>query len=110
MYAIRSYYEHLLHALASCITTSLVYHAAAREIPLEGVESYLEGELDLRGFLGLDPTVRKGFKNITVKVRLTGNLTDKQKEEVVKLGPHRITSYNVCYTKLLRIPRKNQGL
>ena len=79
--------EHLLHALASCVTTSLVYHAAAREIPLESVESCLEGELDLRGFLGLDPTVRKGFKSITVKVYLTGDLTDKQKEEVVKLGP-----------------------
>lgn len=79
--------EHLLHALASCVTTSLVYHAAARGIPLQSVSSRLEGELDLRGFLGLDPTVRKGFKQITVHVQLTGDLTDAQKEEVVKLGP-----------------------
>jgi uncharacterized OsmC-like protein len=79
--------EHLLHALASCVTTSLVYHAAARGIPLESVESRLEGELDLRGFLGPDPTVRQGFKHITVNVHLTGDLTEAQKEEVVKLGP-----------------------
>jgi len=79
--------EHLLHALASCVTTSLVYHAAARGIPLKSVESSLEGELDLRGFLGLDPTVRKGFKQITVKVYLTGELTEAQKQEVVQLGP-----------------------
>jgi len=79
--------EHLLHALAACVTTSLVYHAAARGIPLESVESRLEGELDLRGFLGLDPTVRKGFKHITMNVHLTGDLTEEQKQEVVQLGP-----------------------
>lgn len=79
--------EHLLHALASCVTTSLVYHAAARGIPLQSVESRLEGELDLRGFLGLDPTVRRGFKQIVMHVQLTGDLTEEQKEEVVKFGP-----------------------
>src|SRR5262249_31142807 len=31
--------EHLLHALASCVTTSMVYHAAARGIAVEEVES-----------------------------------------------------------------------
>ncbi len=79
--------EHLLHALAACVTTSLVYHAAARGIHLDSVESRLEGELDLRGFLGLDPTVRKGYKHITMTVNLTGDLTEAQKQEVVKLGP-----------------------
>jgi uncharacterized OsmC-like protein len=78
--------EHLLHALASCVTTTMVYHAAARGIPLETVESSLEGGLDLQGFLGLDPNVRKGFKNITVNVRVTGNLSEEQRQEVVKLG------------------------
>jgi len=79
--------EHLLHALAACVTTSMVYHAAARGIPLEGVESHLEGELDVHGFLGMNPNVRKGFKNITMNVRLTGNLSDEQKQEIVRLGP-----------------------
>jgi hypothetical protein len=41
--------EHLLHALASCVTTSMVYHAAARGITIEQVESALDGDLDLRG-------------------------------------------------------------
>jgi uncharacterized OsmC-like protein len=78
--------EHLLHALASCVTTSMVYHAAARGIPLEAVESELEGELDLHGFLGLDPKVRRGFKNITLNVRLTGSLSEAQKQEVLALA------------------------
>lgn len=87
--------EHLLHALAACVTTSMVYHAAAKGIPLEAVESQLEGELDLHGFLGLDPNVRKGFKKITFNVRLTGDLTDEQKQEVLKLGPQYSPVYDM---------------
>jgi uncharacterized OsmC-like protein len=79
--------EHLLHALAACVTTSMVYHAAARGIPLEVVESQLEGELDLHGFLGLDPNVRRGFKNITIHMRVSGDLSEEQKKEVMSLGP-----------------------
>jgi uncharacterized OsmC-like protein len=79
--------EHLLHALASCVTTSMVYHAAARGIALEGVESELHGELDLHGFLGLDPSVRKGFKSITMNVRLEGPISEDQKREVLALAP-----------------------
>ena len=44
--------EHLLHALAACVTTSMVYHAAARGIAIERVETSLEGDLDLQGFSG----------------------------------------------------------
>ena len=79
--------EHLLHALAACVTTSMVYHAAARNIPLEAVESELDGELDLHGFLGLKPDVRRGFKKINVNVRLIGKLSEEQKREVMGLGP-----------------------
>jgi uncharacterized OsmC-like protein len=78
--------EHLLHALASCVTTTMVYDAAARGIPVDAVESTLAGNLDLRGFLNLDPNVRKRFKNITVNVHVSGNLSDEQKAEVVRLG------------------------
>jgi uncharacterized OsmC-like protein len=62
--------EHLLHALASCVTTSMIYHAAARGIAVEQVESSLEGDLDLRGFLGLAPNVRKGYQQIRLKLSI----------------------------------------
>jgi uncharacterized OsmC-like protein len=78
--------EHLLHALASCITTSTVYHAAARGIEVQKVESTLEGDLDLRGFLDLDPNVRNGFQNIRVKLRIKANATDEQMRELGQLG------------------------
>ena len=40
--------EYLLHALAACLTTSMVYHAAARGIRIEQIESLFTGDLDLR--------------------------------------------------------------
>ena len=53
--------EYLLHALAACLTTTLVYVATARKVRLTEVESTLEGDMDVRGCLGLDDDVRNGF-------------------------------------------------
>jgi len=79
--------EYLLHALASCITTSMVYHAAARGITIQRVESELEGDLDLQGFLGLDPSVRNGFQQIRLKLRIKANVTDDELQDLARLGP-----------------------
>jgi uncharacterized OsmC-like protein len=61
--------EHLLNALASCVTTAMVAHAAVRGIHIEELESELEGDIDLRGFLGLANDVPKGYTSIRVKFR-----------------------------------------
>lgn len=61
--------EHLLHALAACLTTSIVAHAAVRGIEIEELESELEGDIDLRGFLGLNSDVPKGYTDIRVTFR-----------------------------------------
>ena len=62
--------EHLLHALAACLTTSMVAHAAVRGIEIQALESELEGDIDLRGFLGLAADVPKGYTNIRAKFRV----------------------------------------
>ncbi|MDP6046117.1 MAG: OsmC family protein [Phycisphaerae bacterium] len=62
--------EHLLHALAGCVTTSMVAHAAVHGIEIEELESQLEGDIDLRGFLGLDSDIPKGYTNIRVKFKV----------------------------------------
>lgn len=62
--------EHLLHALASCLTTSMVAHAAVRGIEIDELESDLEGDIDLRGFLGLAAEVPKGYTSIRAKFRV----------------------------------------
>jgi uncharacterized OsmC-like protein len=68
--------EHLLHALASCLTTSMVAHAAVRGIEIEELESRLEGDIDLRGFLGLDTTVPKGYTEIRARFRVKARPED----------------------------------
>jgi uncharacterized OsmC-like protein len=68
--------EHLLHALASCLTTSMVAHAAVRGIRIEELESELEGDIDLRGFLGLAPDVPKGYTEIRVNFRVKAKPED----------------------------------
>ena len=78
--------EHLLHALASCVTTSMVYHASARGINIEKVESSLDGDIDLQGFLGLSDTVRKGYQQIRFKFRIQADVSDAQLEELTALG------------------------
>lgn len=80
--------EHLLNALAACVTTSMVAHAAVRGIEVQEVESELEGDIDIRGFLGLDENVPKGYKNIRInfKVKTAPQNIDKLKE-LAKFSP-----------------------
>jgi uncharacterized OsmC-like protein len=68
--------EHLLHALASCLTTSMVAHAAVRGIEIEELESELEGDIDLRGFLGLAPDVPRGYTEIRANFRVKARPED----------------------------------
>jgi uncharacterized OsmC-like protein len=61
--------EHLLNALAGCVTTSMVAHAAVRGIEIQELESELEGDIDLWGFFGL-ADVPKGYTAIRVKFKV----------------------------------------
>ena len=62
-----------------------MYHAAARGIALDGLECTVNGDLDLRGFLGLYSMVRPGFEQIQVTITATGDFDDSQFAELVSL-------------------------
>lgn len=87
--------EYVLHALAGCLTTSLVYHAAARGIRIDEVSSMLEGQLDLRGFLGMDDTVRNGYEKVRVTFRVKGDATDEQLEELCRVAQRRSPVFDI---------------
>jgi uncharacterized OsmC-like protein len=70
--------EFVLHALAACLTSAIVYHAAARGIAIDSLQCKLQGDLDLQGFLGLDGRTRPGFEGIRVGFRVTGDFDDDQ--------------------------------
>ncbi len=79
--------EYLLHALAACLTTAMVYHAAARGIQIYELESTVEGHIDLHGFLDLDKNVRTGFEGIRVHFKIRADIPEEKLQEVVDLAP-----------------------
>lgn len=78
--------EYLLVALSGCLTTSLVAHAAARGIAIKGVESRYEGDLDLRGFLGISEDVPVGYQNIRLYFKIDADVPEAQKEELIRMA------------------------
>ena len=62
--------EHLLHALDSCLTETLVYHAAVQGIHLEAVNTSAEGDMNARGFFGISENVEKGYRQIRVNMQV----------------------------------------
>ena len=87
--------EYVLSALSGCLTTSLVYHAAARGIRLNRVESTYEGDLDLQGFLDLDKTVRNGYQNIRVTFKIDADASREQVEELVRIARQRSPVFDI---------------
>jgi uncharacterized OsmC-like protein len=87
--------ESMLHALAACLTTSLVYVAAARKVRLTEVESTLEGEMDVRGALGISDEVRNGFTRIRVSFKVRGDAPAEKLREVVERAQARSAVYDM---------------
>ncbi len=94
--------EYLLHALAACVTTSMVYHAAAKGIKIEEVESRVEGKLDLQGFLGLREDVPPGYEDIQMHFKIKADVPDDQLANVLALGP-RFSPVFDCVTRPVRV-------
>ena len=87
--------EFVLHALAGCLTTSLVYHAAAQGIKIDAVESRFEGDLDLRGFLGMNEDVRNGYQNIRVTFKIKADAPEEKLKELCELAQKRSPVFDV---------------
>lgn len=78
--------EYLLVALSGCLTTSMIAHAAAKGIEIKGVQSRYEGDIDLRAFLGISEDVPVRYQKIRVYFKIDGNLSEQQKEELVRMA------------------------
>jgi len=70
--------EHLLAALNACMTVGYVAQCAVRGINLESLEIETDGDIDLRGFLGIDPAVPPGYENLSYTVRIKGSGTKEE--------------------------------
>ena len=65
--------EYVLHSLAACLTAGLANIAAARKVRLTEVRCTVTGDIDLTGLLGINPNVRNGYQNITVRFTIRGD-------------------------------------
>jgi uncharacterized OsmC-like protein len=93
--------EFLLHALAGCVTTTLVLHAAVRGITIRSLSSELEGDLDVRGLLGLDDSVAPGYENIRIRMKIEADCSE---EELVDLLAVAQAHSPVCNTVCRPVP------
>lgn len=75
--------EYVLHALAACITAGIATGAAARGIELRSVTSQVVGEIDVRGVLGIDQDVRKGFGAVTIEFEVDAAADDAQIDALI---------------------------
>ena len=87
--------EFLLHGLASCITAGIGNIAAARGVTLTSVESRVEGDIDLRGILGLSDTVRNGYQNIRITFEIAGDAPAEKLRQIVEQARARSAVFDV---------------
>ena len=87
--------EQVLHGLAGCITTTTVYYAAAKGITIHEMETTFEGDLDLRGFLGLPDRTRNGYEEIRISVRVKADATEEEIMELVELAEKRSPVFDI---------------
>ena len=87
--------EYLLHAIAACITAGIANIAAARGVTLYEVESTIEGDIDLRGILGLSAEVRNGYEQLRVNVTIKGDASPEKLEQIVEQSRARSAVYDV---------------
>jgi uncharacterized OsmC-like protein len=87
--------EFVLGALAACLTAGLANIAAARKVRLTEVRSTVTGDIDLNGILGLDPQVRNGYQQLTVRFTIKGDAPAERLRELVAQSQARSAVYDV---------------
>ena len=87
--------EYALAVLNGCLTTTLIYHAAAQGIKIEKVESTLSGDLDIQGLLGMSDKVRNGYEKIKVTFRVKADASEEKIKELVDIAQKRSPVFDI---------------
>ena len=93
--------EFLLHALAGCVTTTTVLHAAARGIQIESLSTELVGTIDVQGLLALDDAVPVGYEQIQIKMDIKADCSDEELDDLLAFAKNHSP---VCNTICRPVP------
>jgi uncharacterized OsmC-like protein len=89
--------EYLLHALAGCVTTTTVLHAAARGIQIDRLSTQLVGNIDIQGLLALDDSVAVGYESIRIKMEIEADCSDEEIDQLLSFSKdHSPVCNTVC--------------
>lgn len=100
--------EFLLHALAGCVTTTTVLHAAARGIKLRKLSTELVGDIDLQGLLALDDSVPAGYESIRINMNIEADCSEEELSELIAFAQrHSPVCNTVCRPVPVTIERVN---
>lgn len=89
--------EFLLHALAGCVTTTTVLHAAARGIHIQSLSTKLKGKIDLQGLLALDAGVPAGYESIEIQMDIQADCSDEELDDLLSFArEHSPVCNTVC--------------
>lgn len=92
--------EVLLVALSGCFTKTLVTEAAARDISIQHLEAECEGQMDLRGTLGIAEGVSPGYQAIHLTVKIDTEVSEGKVQELVDFARKHSVVYNTINTSV----------
>jgi uncharacterized OsmC-like protein len=102
--------EFLLHALAGCVTTTTVLHAAARGIEIKSLSTELVGDIDLQGLLALDDSVPAGYRQIEIKIDIEADCSDEELDDLLRFAQaHSPVCNTICRPVPVAIERVSRG-
>ena len=87
--------EYALAALSSCLTSTLIYHAAAQGVVIDEVETTLSGDIDLQGYLGMPENVRNGYEKVKVTFKVKSEAPKEKIRELVELAQKRSPVFDI---------------
>lgn len=87
--------EYILVGLASCLTAGVASIAQHRNIQLNAVRATVEGDMDIRGILGVDADVRNGYQGIRVTFDVDADASPEDIEAMVAQSQKRSAVFDI---------------
>jgi uncharacterized OsmC-like protein len=87
--------EYALAALSSCLTSTLIYYAAAQGVAIDEIETALSGDVDVQGFLGMSENVRNGYEKVKVTFKVKSEAPKEKIRELVELAQKRSPVFDI---------------